>query len=1064
MTELQKVGRTSARCPARWRVQAHEWLERPRPERDRRAELIVRAARMAATALVVGLAALIVLQPRSSVLAFHTDIMGYAVANGFSPGPYEKAFVGTIALVLFALVVHAALGVVPWFRSGSRSLAVELGADLERADLGALHPARAGMRTGLVAFPLTVEAALVAGVTGAQFVALVALVPVAVGITVAILLLNRPAAMRAVAPACVAGGLVAVAGLSVVAARTWITTTDGRRAINWFPWWLSLLLIVAAAGVLWLRHRGRPIDPSRLTGDILLGVVGPVVLVLFVARLTGILGHVDLFHDGEGLVPATQMRAGALPWRDFLSIHGLLQDVGWSIPGLLWLEDSRWGAFAGQHLWLLPIYWLAQYVLAVWLFRGRRWVIALFVVIVAAGPVLLGGSLAAYQFRMLLQPVILVAFGAVLARATWGRAALLAGLVVVDLVVTPESALVLVPIAVLLVLHALEGWWRNGTADWSAVIRTGVCGVVGSAIFGVYLVATGSVSGVVDWVTTFAVDHTLTGARPIAWALGTRFTVEVWLTAAIPLAMIVYAVVRRRTTGRLRDRDWVMLAAAVGSLGYYPKFIARPDFHIEHVWPLVIPVAMYLAVEAVDALDRLVRRAATKSVDHPGHRWVRPFALLAVVAVFAPSVVDIGHRWGEGAERFRPIVGPTVDVQRMGYFNGDGDLTQHVVDRIDRAVTAAGGRTHGFFDFTNSPGLFHYVLGIPSVSPFFDIAMAIPVDTQRQVISDLERASPEVVAWSAPESFVGLPSWDGVPNQVRHYLVAEWILDRYVPYVKVAGYGIWVRRSARSSLPDPSTLDPDPDTDEIDTQTPECDWGRAARYLDQVPTASSRRSPKDLALEPASGVVVQGWAIAPGAAATRVIAVADGRTLAETRPSVWRPDIVLAKGGRSEKSPYAHSGFEMFIDRTDVDLRHMQVVAVDARGRGTVLAGSPGADLPAPVIDGVSIVDGALKGSVDSYPSIEGDGVHLYRARLDAENAASYNWIGFDGDASAPVDVEISADPGDARREIGATVMPGSPTTQYLRVGACSQWLSVDGWLYLVVHGDYRIGSVRLFR
>jgi hypothetical protein len=43
-------------------------------------------------------------------------------------------------------------------------------------------------------------------------------------------------------------------------------------------------------------------------------------------------------------------------------------------------------------------------------------------------------------------------------------------------------------------------------------------------------------------------------------------------------------------------------------------------------------------------------------------------------------------------------------------------------------------------------------------------------------------------------------------------------------------------------------------------------------------------------------------------------------------------------------------------------------------------------------------------------------------------------------------------------------LMAGKPTTQYVRVGACSQWRSVDREVYVVVGSDYRVGSVRLYR
>jgi hypothetical protein len=815
---------------------------RRRREREVRAEVRVRVLHLMATAALTAPVAAVALRSRPSGLTGRTGVMGYAVAHGFSPVPYERTFAGVVLVTLFALAAYVALGLVPALRSGSRSLRTDLGPDTLSPAARVPSAGGVGLRVGIAAFPLALEAVQIGGATGSVALVCSTVVPVIVGAVAGLLVRRRVLSPERSSWVVIGGAAVALVGVSAVSAATWLSTPSGRHHVAWFPWWAAVAAVAVGGVAIWHR-RARGDDLPAIAAGALAWVVGPVVIVLLVARLPGGLTAFDLFHDGENLVPATAMRAGRLPWRDFLSIHGVLQDVLWSLPGLRFIEDSHWGAVAGQMLWLLPAYWIAQYALALWLYARRRGVVVVMVAVFAFGGVLatpLGsGLLTTVQFRMLLQPLLLVALGRVIAHPSWGRAATLGGLATLDLVLVPESLLTVAPIAVVLLLVEFDRRWREGRFRWTGPVRTACCGTIGLAAFGVWVLATGSGPGLVRWVTTFAVDHTLSGAIPIDWRNGGGLRLELTLTVGAPLAMIAYAAIRRRVVGLLRDRDWVMLAAALGTLAYFPKFLARADiFHLDHVWPLGIPVFIYLVVDAVDLGDRILRRVRSVQSTVLGRRLV---ACMAVGVVLVPSVGPIADSLREGSGRLRPSVAHDAAIGRVGYGTGF-PLSPHDLGRLRDALDAAGARSGGFFDFTNSPALFHYVLGLDFVPPMFNVSEAIPPEAQRELIDDVEAADPQVVAWSSSEPYVGLPTWDGVTNQVRHYLVASWILDRYVPYVKVGGYGLWVRRGARDGLPDPATLDPDPDSTQVTRHTPPCDWGDAPTFLDARPSARARRT------------------------------------------------------------------------------------------------------------------------------------------------------------------------------------------------------------------------------
>ena len=96
------------------------------------------------------------------------------------------------------------------------------------------------------------------------------------------------------------------------------------------------------------------------------------------------------------------------------------------------------------------------------------------------------------------------------------------------------------------------------------------------------------------------------------------------------------------------------------------------------------------------------------------------------------------------------------------------------------------------FDFTNSPGLFHFILDQAPPSRYFHVSMALHRENQRTLISQLEDRRPKLVVFHSDE-WVGLNRWDGITNMVRHYLVSQYLLHHYKPLVKFHGYNFFLR-------------------------------------------------------------------------------------------------------------------------------------------------------------------------------------------------------------------------------------------------------------------------------
>ncbi len=199
--------------------------------------------------------------------------------------------------------------------------------------------------------------------------------------------------------------------LAVASARTAVTVLEPAATVAypWFPVWLAAALALAGWLAAWRLGVARAARPLAMLWT------GLPVLWLLTAELPGALGAVDLFHEGEMLVGALALLDGRLPWADLHLIHGPWFDAGRALVGMAVLEPTRWGAVAGLHLIVNPLYLIGLAALFAWLF-GWRWPHAALATLLAASldPLV--------HVRLILWAPLLAALALLLVRATPARA------------------------------------------------------------------------------------------------------------------------------------------------------------------------------------------------------------------------------------------------------------------------------------------------------------------------------------------------------------------------------------------------------------------------------------------------------------------------------------------------------------------------------------------------------------------------------------------------------------------------------------------------------------------
>lgn len=971
------------------------------------------------------------------------SVVGYPTWASFSPEVYLARYVAVVGAVLGALAVDTGLRLVlvgvppatePLRRDPARVDLAGLGAGVG-ALLGALGAVTLGIGSGKVA-ALAVCGGVACWAAGR-------------------LALQRDLPARAQdAIALVAAGLLPL-GLAAVAATTAIDAPDGLRRINWFPPYIAVPVALVAVGVLALRVR-RSGGGDRLVNDVLVGVAGPVAVVLVTAKLPGTLGPLDAFHDGEGLYPAAAFLDGLLPWRDLALIHGWMQDMLRSLPGVALIENSRWGSFAGDLLWVNPLSWVAVYAVVVRMARRRLLVVALLLVAIGSESFFWTGGAYGFTSRMLPFWVFLAVLGLVFESPSAPRLALAAFAGIGALVLTPESLILVGP--ALLVLLAQTVLARPG---WRAVVvrvgwmAVGLAGAV--AVLGTYLALTGSGPGFVEWYTTFVGNHVLYGAVPLADGDNPYFWWAAVAAVALPLWVLCRLVVRVRSDRDVTSGDWVAGALALGGVAYYSKFLARPDGHVFHVWTMVLPLAFYAADVAAGWVVALVAR--TPAGD--GHGALRtPARRVAVTGVAAVVVLATLNTYTSGrldlSGRFRPVT-TTVDRGKLGYSEPDAaHVSAEDLDAARRALTAAGGED-GVLDFSNSPALIYYLLGFEPAHRFHNISVVASSEDQEQMVADLEEDPPNVVVWGTN---VGLGSWDEVSNPLRHHRVASWIIDNYVPWATVAGIDMWVPRDRVDQLPDPTTLGAQP-APAVDTHYL-CNWNDVPRHLDDGPTRAQRTQAVDVPLVPATGLQLSGWVVVGDQPAATVQALDGDEVVAETIVGVPRPDVgaALAPDDAAMQGQLSGSGFSLVVDTTTgIDPDRLTYRAVTDDGRTTGLTGTP--DDPGSVRPAGPVLPGT-QGIVDRVVQLDRSQTRLFRAELPAD-AGSADWLG------------VSARPGPEETHVSIGPSPADPATslsfdlaprarsEVVHAGACTQWSDIGTVAYVAADGPAVLRSLTLY-
>jgi hypothetical protein len=843
------------------------------------------------------------------------------------------------------------------------------------------------------------------------------------------------------------------------ATRVTVAADGSMHPYPWLPGWLTALIATLAfAAILagWRRARDLP-GHRRVETHGLVLVVLPIVLYLYTAALPDALGAFDTFHFGEFVGAARLFDQGAFPWRDSINIHGLLQDVLNPLAGFKLFGDTAWAAWAGFAMLGAPFWWVTLFLLLAYLLRGN---VALLLALVTV-PLLRTYDAAHWRFALL--PPILLALAALLERATWLRAVLLASALLISNILVPELAYAVPACGLALLGFELTRYDRGRPflANLPRTIRATVAGVALSAVWAAYLVYHHAARPFLLYYAAFARSHALTGAMP--HLRGADFFFFMFLPPLLLLLAFWYCAAAVRMRRVLDVRDWVMVAAAIVTLLYYQKFLSRADWHVLQSVSPALPLSCYAIYKLLPMCGLRSRRALAASAA----------VLVAVFAWFAPA--GIAANLTRVPSNFARVVPAQPVFAALGWSQPGVAAQAAGWTEVQRFLDSTIDPEDTFFDFSNEPGLYHYLLRRKPATRYYHVSMAIRRPIQLDLIEELDRARPKLIAF---DSDSGLPQWDAVPNEVRHYDVSSYILHRYRPFARVAGRIFYLRNDLPlDRRPPAGTVEP--------LRAPAaylsaraCDWGYAPGFLGTSWLEPAARLVQRQAMV-ANRLELAGWAVDAGRSrpAREVLVMANGRLLARAALDMQRPDIVAALGSPDLQQ----SGFSFsrnWVDTARIEPGDVGIYGVSQDGRASRLQSpwAPRTGGPSELrVNGeapIQVLPGAVRGILDA--------ADLYRevtAAFDLPEdtpLSAVSGLEIDAEVSQNARIEISDRPfaakkaPDAGDELPAALISfrvRAPASRAYRLIAdnCPQWYALSGrTLYLRYRDAVAVRGVRL--
>lgn len=531
----------------------------------------------------------------------------------------------------------------------------------------------------------------------------------------------------------------------LIARNTGWNDSVGFVRLDWFPMPLVIgFSLIAAAWLVWQYQRklGNH-DVERLTAS---WVLLPLLMFVVLANVGGSYntGH-DLFHLGEKIAPLSlYLNEGALPWRDFLFVHGVWDDfLKFTIGIHLW-EPSLRAALVSQTLLIMPIYWVSVYLMLLVVLRGN--------VAAALLGTVLGFVLVSDPFRFPFYPFIIMLLFCWFdtTRLVWAIA--FAFLTSLQVFISPEFGLLSIALGAGVILRDLLDKRGSLLHRFRGTMVCALTSALAVALVMLGLYVAGMLDGFLVTILHFSRGHVVTGGIPIQSV--PHLLALIGLLLGFILLTFWLAGSEFHANRQLSPLLLISLCLAGSTSIYFFKYFGRPDGHIYYVVAVSILGFVIVAARTIEcALDRITTFTNYLFWSRATVSLLLYLTIFSAVAIWGlpglPSENRASQWWQSFTNPRGHLVG-SIDSLIGGDFwaqgiktPGSGDQVKMIQDYLAKRLTAE----EPVFDFSDSPLLSYAILGLKPASRFLHVSMAIRAETQKLLIDELRESSPRYVIY-----------------------------------------------------------------------------------------------------------------------------------------------------------------------------------------------------------------------------------------------------------------------------------------------------------------------------
>jgi len=555
------------------------------------------------------------------------------------------------------------------------------------------------------------------------------------------------------------------------------------RRLEWTSDHASLLVVLCVTFLapVVLSYVRKPSGYERIAPRILRYAIFPMVILTYVNVVHSYPGGkpvVDFFEDGHGLLPASEMMAGELPYRDITPGHGLLTDGLVDLASLEIRGESIGKVLRTRHL-IYSLNGVAIYALG---FAATGSPVAG----MAAFALSFSNSVGSPMWWRTIPAFFALAFAVAAIRLRLARRFRASGFFLVLAGLTSLDFALYSSVTVLIAAAR----FGSGTARWialrellrGAAILLLPIGVVALAL-GVaddfFRVTFGELLGHSAAYTTGinTIPNRLRELTTFPEVLGKIFEPRnnaflVWAVAVIVGGAGLGCNLLR---ARRRTDPLFLIAFWIGLAGI--SFAEREHFYIWFAYPAFVVTGLWILLRSRNETRRVAAGA---------------FGALLLVLNAPTSHILIASENRRATER------AVVDLSTFRALPRAHDawFRQPAARRLEiaRRYTSQLAPTETYFDFSNT-ALLYFLLDRRCPIRQVEVPQYESTELQREVISRLERdrsVRAALVAFPHGDG-AGIVDMDGVPNRKRAPLVWSWIEKHFQPDFAEDGVEFWRR-------------------------------------------------------------------------------------------------------------------------------------------------------------------------------------------------------------------------------------------------------------------------------